>query len=147
MCSMSSSSCRSNDGGSSHVNVTAHPYAAWAGQQIVEAFGEDGAFKLLIRDRDGIFGPAFDRRVNNLGVRQLRIARRSPWQNGYAERLVGTFRRELTDPLIVLSESASDTSFGASGNSRISTTRTGPACRSTEMRRVGERSNRPKTGR
>jgi putative transposase len=87
-----------------HVNVTAHPYAEWAAQQIVEAFGEDGAFKLLIRDRDGIFGAVFDRRVNNLGVRQLRIAPRSPWQNGYAERLVGTFRRELTDHLIVLSE-------------------------------------------
>src|SRR6185369_11100153 len=87
-----------------HVNVTAHPYAEWAAQQIVEAFGEDGAFKLLVRDRDGIFGAVFDRRVNNLGLRQLRIAPRSPWQNGYAERLVGTFRRELTDHLIVVNE-------------------------------------------
>lgn len=88
-----------------HVNVTAHPFAEWAAQQIVEAFGVDGAFKLLIRrDRDKIFGAAFDRRVENLGVRQLRIAPRSPWQNGYAERLVGTFRRELTDHLIVLDE-------------------------------------------
>jgi putative transposase len=87
-----------------HINVTAHPYAEWSAQQIVEAFGEDGAFKLRIRDRDGIFGAAFDRRVNNLGVRQLRIAPRSPWQNGYAERLLGTFRCELTDHMIVLSE-------------------------------------------
>jgi transposase InsO family protein len=87
-----------------HVNVTAHPYAEWAARQIVEAFGEDGAFELLIRDRDGIFGAAFNRRVNNLGVRQLRTAPRSPWQNGYAERLVGTFRRELTDHLIVLGQ-------------------------------------------
>jgi putative transposase len=63
-----------------HVNVTAHPYAVWAAQQIVEAFGEDGPFKLLVRDRDAIFGATFDRRVNNLGVRQLRIAPRSPWQ-------------------------------------------------------------------
>jgi transposase InsO family protein len=87
-----------------HVNVTAHPYAEWAAQPIVEAFGADGAFKLLVRDRDKIFGAAFDRRVDNLGIRQLRIAPRSPWQNGYAERLVGTFRRELTDHLIVLNE-------------------------------------------
>ena len=87
-----------------HVNVTAHPCAEWAAQQIVEAFGADGAFKLLVRDRDKIFGAAFDRRVDNLGIRQLRIAPRSPWQNGYAERLVGTFRRELTDHLIVLNE-------------------------------------------
>jgi hypothetical protein len=50
-----------------HVNVTAHPYAQWAAQQIVEAFGHDGVFKILIRDRDKIFGAAFDRRVNNLG--------------------------------------------------------------------------------
>jgi hypothetical protein len=76
----------------------------WAAQQIVETFGEDGAFKVLIRDRDGIFGAVFDRRVNNLGVRQLRIAPRSPWQNGFAERLVGTFRRELTDHMIVLND-------------------------------------------
>jgi len=87
-----------------HVNVTAHPYAAWAAQQMVEAFGADGAFKLLVRDRDKIFAAAFDRRVKNLGIRQLRISPRSPWQNGYAERLVGTFRRDLTDHLIVLGE-------------------------------------------
>jgi hypothetical protein len=73
-----------------HVNVTAHPYSEWAAQEIVEAFGADGAFKFLIRDRDKIFGAAFDRRDENLGVRQLRITPRSPWQNEYAERLVGT---------------------------------------------------------
>jgi hypothetical protein len=88
-----------------HVNVTAHPYAEWTAQQIVEAFGADGAFTFLNRDRDGIFGAVFDQRVTNLGVRQLRIAARSPWQDGYAERLVGTFRRELTDDLIVISVS------------------------------------------
>jgi transposase InsO family protein len=87
-----------------HVNVTADPYAEWAAQQIVEAFGHDGVFKTLIRDRDKIFGAAVDHRVNNLGVRQLRIAPRSPWMNGYAERLVGTFRRELTDHVLVLGE-------------------------------------------
>jgi hypothetical protein len=87
-----------------HANVTAHPYAAWAAQQVVEAYGEDGAFKFLIRDRDAIFGRTFDQRMNNLGIRQLRIAPRSPWQNAFAERLVGTFRRELTDHLIVLNE-------------------------------------------
>jgi hypothetical protein len=87
-----------------HVAVTAHPYAGWAAQQMVEALGEDGEFRYLIRDRDKIYGAAFDRRVTNLGLRQLRIAPRSPWQNAYAERLVGTFRRELTDHLIVLGE-------------------------------------------
>ena len=87
-----------------HANVTAHPHAAWAAQQVVEGVGENGAFTFLVRDRDAIFGRAFDHRVSNLGIPQLRIAPRSPWQNGFAERPVGTFRRELTDHLIVLNE-------------------------------------------
>ena len=65
-----------------HVNVTAHPNAEWTGQQIVEAVGCDDTFTTLIRDRDGIYGAAFDRRVRNLGITQLRTAPRSPWQNG-----------------------------------------------------------------
>ncbi len=87
-----------------HVNVTAHPTAEWTAQQIVEAVGRNDTFTMLIRDRDGIYGAAFDRRVNHLGIAQLRIAPRSPWQNGYVERLVGTFRREVVDHLIVLNE-------------------------------------------
>ena len=87
-----------------HVNVTAHPYAAWAAQQIVEAIGAEIAPARLIRDRDAIFGHEFDARVDNLGVRQIRILPRSPWQNGYAERWVGTLRRELLDHVIVLGE-------------------------------------------
>lgn len=87
-----------------HVNVTAHPYAAWAAQQIVEAIGADLVPAHLIRDRDGIYGAAFDARVNRLGIVQVKIAPRSPWQNGYAERWVGTLRRELLDHVIVLGE-------------------------------------------
>ena len=86
-----------------HVNVTAHPSAEWTAQQMVEAVGYE-RFETLIRDRDGIYGAAFDRRVNHLGITQVRIAPRSPWQNGYVERLVGTFRREVVDHLIVLNE-------------------------------------------
>ena len=87
-----------------HVNVTAHPYAAWAAQQIVEAIGAEIAPTRLIRDRDAIFGNEFHARVDNLGVRQIRISPRSPWQNGYAERWVGTLRRELLDHVIVVGE-------------------------------------------
>jgi len=87
-----------------HVNVTAHPTAEWAAQQVVEAIGPDLAFERLIRDRDKIFGASFDRRVENLGLTQLRIAPRSPWQNGFAERWVGTVRREIVDHLIALGE-------------------------------------------
>jgi transposase InsO family protein len=87
-----------------HVNVTAHPYAEWAAQQIVEAVGFDTSIARLIRDRDGIYGAKFDARVNHLGIQQTRTAPRAPWQNGCAERFVGTLRRELLDHVIVLGE-------------------------------------------
>jgi transposase InsO family protein len=84
--------------------VTAHPYAAWAAQQIVEAIGADFAPAYLVRDRDGIYGAAFHARIDHLGIAQVKVAPRSPWQNGYAERWVGTLRRELLDHVIVLGE-------------------------------------------
>ena len=87
-----------------HVNVTRQPHAAWAAQQIVEAVGRYAVPVRLIRDRDGVFGAVFNARVDNLGIRQLKTAPRSPWQNGYAERFVGTLRRELLDHLIVLGQ-------------------------------------------
>jgi transposase InsO family protein len=88
-----------------HVNVTSHPHAAWAAQQVVEALGpETPAVQRLIRDRDGIYGRAFDARVNNLRIEQLRTAPRSPWQNAYVERFVGTLRRELLYHVVVLGE-------------------------------------------
>ncbi len=71
---------------------------------VTEAVGPDAGLARLIRDRDKIFGVAFDGRVDNLGLTQLRIAARSPWQNGFAERWVGTARREIVDHVIVLSE-------------------------------------------
>ena len=71
---------------------------------IVEAMGLDTSIARLIRDRDGIYRAKFDARVNNLGIRQLRIAPRAPWQNGHAKRYVGTLRRELLDHVIVLGE-------------------------------------------
>jgi transposase InsO family protein len=80
------------------------PDAAWAAQQVVEAIGADIVSARLIRDRDAIFGNVFDPRVDNLGLRQIRIAARCPWQNGYAERWIGTLRRELLDHVIVLGE-------------------------------------------
>jgi putative transposase len=87
-----------------HVNVTGHPHQAWTAQQVVEAVGLDTDIARLIRDRDAIYGTAFDSRVNHLGIHQIKIAPRSPWQNGYAERFVGTLRREVLDHVIALSE-------------------------------------------
>lgn len=86
------------------MNLVVHPHAAWTAQQVVEAVGPDVEVARLIRDRDSIYGAAFDARLRNMGVQQLVIAPRSPWQNGYAERFVGTLRRELLDHVIVLGE-------------------------------------------
>jgi putative transposase len=87
-----------------HVNVTAHPHATWAAQQMAEAIGPEVQAVRVIRDRDGIYGRAFDERVSGLGLETLRIAPRARWQNGYAERFVGTLRRELLDHVVVLGE-------------------------------------------
>src|ERR1022692_4878125 len=64
-----------------HFSVTEHPRAAWTAQQIVEAFPEDTAPRFMIRDRDGIFGDQFRRRVQGLGIEEILTAPRSPWQN------------------------------------------------------------------
>ncbi len=82
-----------------HVNVTDHPTAAWTARQILEAFPDDIP-RLLLRDRDGIYGWEFQQMVKALGIRQIRSAPRSPWQNAFAERVIGPIRRECTDHLI-----------------------------------------------
>ncbi len=87
-----------------HFNVTAHPTARWTAQQIVEAFPYDQAPRFLIRDRDAIYGVDFRRRVQHMGIEDLVIAYRSPWQSPYVERLIGSIRRECLDHVIVFSE-------------------------------------------
>ena len=87
-----------------HFNVTTNPTAIWTGQQIVEAFPWETAPKYLIRDRDGIYGFDFTRRVSALDIKQIRTARRSPWQNPYVERVIGSIRRECLDHVIVFDE-------------------------------------------
>ena len=87
-----------------HFNVTAHPTAEWTAQQIVEAFPEDHAPRFLIRDRDSIYGAFFQERVKHMGIEQVVIAYRSPWQSPYVERLIGSIRRECLRYFIVLNE-------------------------------------------
>ncbi|MFI5340677.1 MAG: integrase core domain-containing protein [Candidatus Methylomirabilales bacterium] len=87
-----------------HFNVTEHPTARWTAQQLVEAFPWETAPKYLLRDRDAVYGEGFQRRVANLGIDQILAAPRSPWQNAYAERLIGSIRRECLDHAIVFSE-------------------------------------------
>ena len=87
-----------------HINITAHPTAQWTAQQIVEAFPWDDVPAYLQRDRDGVFGNLFQRQVQAMGIEELVSAPRSPWQNGYVERVIGTIRRECLDHCIVLGE-------------------------------------------
>lgn len=87
-----------------HFNVTEHPTAVWTAQQLVEAFPWNLPPRLLIRDRDGVYGHHFQKRVLGLGMQDLPIAPRCPWQNGYVERVIGSLRRECLDHCIVLDE-------------------------------------------
>ena len=84
--------------------VTAHPSAEWIAQQVTEACGWESAPHYLIRDRDRVYEEAFTRRVRAMGIRDRPTAPRSPWQNGHAERLIGSIRRECLDHVIVFGE-------------------------------------------
>jgi len=87
-----------------HVNVTDHPMAAWAATQIVAACAGTTVPAYLLRDRDGVYGQAFARACMALDVREILIAPRSPWQNPFAERVIGSIRRECLDHVVVLGE-------------------------------------------
>jgi len=86
------------------LSVTDHPTADWIAQQITEAFPWDEAPRYLIRDRDGVYSAVVTRRLRAMGIRDKPISAGSPWQNGFAERVIGTIRRECIDHLIVLGE-------------------------------------------
>ena len=83
------------------IGVTTNPTALWLANQITEAFPWDTAPEYLIRDNDGAYGGVFKRRLRAMGIRDRPTAPRSPWQNGYAERVIGSIRRECLDHLIV----------------------------------------------
>ncbi len=85
-----------------HVNVTDEPGARWTSQQVVNAFPYDSAPRFLHRDRDAVYARAFVSRVGSMGIEQAVSAPRSPWQNPYVERVIGTIRRECTDHFTVL---------------------------------------------
>ena len=87
-----------------HFNVTEHPTAQWTAQQILEAFPFDTAPKYLLHDRDGIYGFDFQRRVATMGIEEVLTAPRSPWQNAYVERIIGSIRRECLDHVIIFNE-------------------------------------------
>lgn len=86
------------------VAVTAHPTAEWLARQVTEAFAWERAPRHLVRDNDGAYGKAFRKRVQALGIRDHPIPPRSPWRNGYVERVIGSIRRECLDHVIMLGE-------------------------------------------
>ena len=86
------------------LSVTAHPTAEWLANQLTQAFGWERTLDYLIRDRDACYGNLFVRRVRSLGIRDHPTSPRSPWQNGYAERLIGSIRRECLDHAVVFGE-------------------------------------------
>jgi transposase InsO family protein len=88
-----------------HFNVTEHPTAHWSAQQIVDAFPDDSAPSYLLRDRDQAYGQQFRHRVKGMGIDEVLTAPHSPWQNPFAERLIGSIRRECLNHVLVLGES------------------------------------------
>jgi Integrase core domain len=86
------------------ISVTTHPTAEWVACQITEAFPWNEAPRYMIRDRDRLYGAVVTRRLRAMGIRDRPITLASPWQNGFAERLIGSIRRECLDRIIVLGE-------------------------------------------
>ena len=86
------------------INVTTNPTAEWIARQLTEAFPWGEAPHYLIRDRDRIYGNVVTRLLRAMGIRDKPIAPASPWQNGFAERLIGSIRRECVDHIIVLAK-------------------------------------------
>jgi len=84
-----------------HFNVTDHPTSYWVAQQVVEAFAEREGPRYLIRDRDGVYGTEVRQRLSSLGIEEVLTAPRSPWQNAYAERLIGSIRRECLNHFLI----------------------------------------------
>ena len=87
-----------------YFNITEHPTSEWTAQQLVEAFPWEPLPRYLLRDRDAVYGSQFRKRARSLGMKERPTAPRSPWQNPYAERVIGSIRRECLDHVVVLNE-------------------------------------------
>jgi hypothetical protein len=87
-----------------HFNVTEHPTAAWISQQLVDAFPDESAPAYLLRDRDCVYGQPFRHRVKGMCIEEVLTAPQSPWQNPFAERHIGSIRRECLNHVLVLGE-------------------------------------------
>jgi transposase InsO family protein len=87
-----------------HFSVTEHPTAEWTARQLLEACALEEGLRYLIRDRDQVYGERFSHQARMLDIQEAVIAPRSPWQNAYAERVIGSIRRECLDHVVVIGE-------------------------------------------
>lgn len=87
-----------------HFNVTEQPTATWTAQQMVGTFPDDTAPAFLLRDRDLVYSDGFRHRMKGMRIREVVTAPRSPWQNPFVERLIGSVRRECLDHVLVLNK-------------------------------------------
>jgi len=87
-----------------HFNVTQNPTQDWLASQITEASPWDTAPRFLLRDRDSLYGATFRDRVQAMAIEEVVTSPRSPWQNAYVERIIGSIRRECLDHVIILDE-------------------------------------------
>ncbi len=123
-----------------HVNVTKHPTAEWSAQQLVEAFADRVAPRFLQRDRDGAYGEAFINKVKALGIEELISAPRSPWQNGYVERLIARFGASARTISCLSANSICSVRFASTPTT---TTRAGRISRSMATRLLRDELNAP----
>ena len=123
-----------------HVAVTEHPTAAWTAQQLRNAFPDDHAPRYLLHDRDGAFA-AVATTVADMNIQTVRTAPRSPWQNAYIERVIGSIRRECLDHVIVMNEAgvrrvlASYVAYCMRSRTHLSLAKSGATARPSEIRR------------
>ena len=89
-----------------HFNVTAHPTAEWTADQILQAFPWDTSPRYLLRDRDSIYDNTFRRQISSMAIKEVLTAPRSPWQNPYVERVIGSIRRECLNHIIAINEAS-----------------------------------------
>jgi transposase InsO family protein len=109
-----------------HFNVTEHPTAQWIAHQVSEAFPWEAAPRYLIRDRDGVCGPSFQARVAGMGIEEVLTAPRTPWQNLFVERVIGSVRREYLDNVIVSTNSTYDGSLATTSSITTAVTARSP---------------------
>ena len=127
-----------------HFNVTEHPTAVWTGRQLLEACGMEETPRFLLRDRDAVYGAEFRRQAAVLDIEDIMTAPQSPWQNPYAERLIGSIRRECLDHMIILAELhlkrilASYAEYYHSARTHLSLEKDAPLGRSIQLREQGK---------